>query len=150
MTAEIEKVNRNTLTATTTDGDEYVQSGICNHIQDNEFEDGVRNLAGKTSYDLYFDKFGYLAAFTQTATSGDFTLLVDGWYNETRTAEEYAVRAYIDGEIVDTDVTEKSATKFIYNDNNTLNNSWDNLRYFAGLNNDGGKADGVKTIVASV
>src|SRR5699024_3340947 len=99
VTAEIDRVNRNTLTATTTDGDEYIQSDVHNHVDWAGYDDGVRNLEGDVSYDLYLDKYGYLMVFTETAYSGNFALLTDGWYNETKTAEEFAVEAYIDGEI---------------------------------------------------
>lgn len=147
VTAEIDRVNRNTLTATTTDGDEYIQSDVHNHVDWAGYDDGVRNLEGDVSYDLYLDKYGYLMVFTETAYSGNFALLTDGWYNETKTAEEFAVEAYIDGEIQIVDVDE-NAELFIDSDSvHTQNNSWDNLFWFDGIN-DGGRA--MKTIVASL
>lgn len=60
---------RKTLTATTTDGDEYVESAVHNHTDDAYYDDGVANLTGSTSYDLYLDKFGYLGVFTETTTT---------------------------------------------------------------------------------
>ena len=147
VTATIKSVNRRTLTATTTDGDEYVESGVCNHVNRNEYEDGVGNLSGSTSYDLYLDKFGYLGVFTETATSGNFVLLVNGWYNETRAGDEYAAMVWDREaqELVDTDITD-GGELFIYHDNWTENNSWYNLKEFAGINNTGD----LETIVASL
>ena len=148
VTAEIDSVNRRTLVATTTDGDEYEESDVHNHTDDADYEDGVRNLTGGISYDLYLDKYGYLVAFTQTATSGDFTLLVDGWYNETRASDEYAVLAWDSEaqELVDTDVDD-GADLFIDDGTDTQNNSWGNLEWFNGINDDSTR---VGTIVASL
>ena len=145
VTAEIDKVNRNTLTATTTDGDEYVQSGVHNHIQDEVYMDGVKGLEGKVSYDLYLDKFGYLVAYAYTATSGDFALLTDGWFMAQRTGDEYAAMVW-DGEakkLVDTDITD-GGDLFIYDDDN---NHWGQLREITGINDD---KDNMKTLVGSL
>ena len=148
VTAEIDSVNRRELMAITTDGDEYIESGVCNHVHRDEYEDGVGNLTGSTSYDLYLDKYGYLGVFTETTTSGDFVLLVNGWYNETRASDEYAAMVWDREaqELVDTDITD-GGELFIYHDNITQNNSWYNLKEFAGINNDAGT---LETIVASL
>ena len=108
VTAEIDKVNRNTYTATTTDGDEYVESGVHEHTGWQEIVSGVRNLEGDVNYDLYLDRFGYLAAFTESDNNAGFVLLTDGWYNEARTNDEYAAMVWDREaqELVDTDITD--------------------------------------------
>ncbi len=93
-----------------------------------KFFSGVKNLSGNKSYDLYFDRYGYLVAMTETATSGDFTLLVDGWYMTQRSGNEYAALAYIDGELVDTDIT-KGGDLFI--DTTRSSNTWNALEDFS-------------------
>ena len=154
VTAEIDKVNRKTLTATTTDGDEYVESAVHNHTDDAYYDDGVANLTGSTSYDLYLDKFGYLGVFTETTTTGDFVLLTDGWYMSQRTGDEYAAMVWDREEqkLVDTDITD-GGDLFIYNNRN---NNWNQLKYFDGINNDGDdpatwtNEDDIHTIVAAL
>lgn len=147
VTAEIDKVNRNTLTATTTDGDEYIQSGVHNHIQDSDvYMDGVKGLEGGVSYDLYLDKFGYLVAYAYTATSGDFALLTDGWFMAQRTGDEYAAMVWNGEELVDTDITD-GGDLFIYDDDN---NHWGQLRKIDGINNDNGDDNAVTTLVGSL
>ena len=149
VTAEIDSVNRRTDTATTTDGDEYVESDVHNHVVWDEFDDGVVNLAGNTSYDLYLDKYGYLGVFTETATSGDFALLTDGWFMSQRAGDEYAAMVWDREaqELVDTDIT--SGGDLFISDSD--NNHWGQLEYFVGIN-DGRSAfgDDMKTIVASL
>ena len=144
VTAEIDKVNRNTLTATTTDGDEYLQSDVHNHVGWAGFEDGVRNLEGKVSYDLYLDKYDNLMVFTETAYTGDFALLTDGYFESSRTEDIYAAMVWNGEELVDTDIT-SGGDLFIYD--NRDDNDWDNLKDFAGINDDGGA---MTTIVAAL
>ena len=149
VTAEIDKVNRKTLTATTTDGDEYVESAVHNHTDDAYYDDGVANLTGSTSYDLYLDKFGYLGVFTETTTTGDFVLLTDGWYMSQRAGDEYAAMVWDREaqELVDTDITD-GGNLFIYS---TRNNNWGQLKYFDGINDDGLPVhDDIHTIVAAL
>ena len=134
VTAEIDKVNRNKLVATTTDGAEYEQSDVCNHTFNELFEDGVKNLSGKTSYDLYLDAFGNLVVFTQTATSGDFALLTDGYFQSERKNDIYGAMVWNGEELVDTDITE-NGDLFIYN--NRDDNDWGNLKVFGELNDNG-------------
>ena len=148
VTAEIDKVNRNTLTATTTDGDEYVESGVHNHIIWNGYVNGVKNLEGDINYSLYLDKYGYLAAFTESVNNAGFVLITDGWYNETRTNDEYAAMVWNGEELVDTDITD-GGELFIYNDAWTQNNSWGNLREFVPVNCNG-VDDDIHTIVAAL
>lgn len=149
VTAEIDKVNRKTLTATTTDGDEYVESAVHNHTDDAYYDDGVVNLTGSTSYDLYLDKFGYLGVFTETTTTGDFVLLTDGWYMSQRTGDEYAAMVWDREEqkLVDTDITD-GGDLFI---SDADNNHWGQLKYFDGINDDGLPVhDDIHTIVAAL
>ena len=149
VTAEIDRVNRNTLTATTTDGDEYVQSGVHNHVVWNGYVDGVRNLEGDISYDLYLDKYGYLAVFTESANASEFVLLTDGWYDRLRGGDEYAAMVWNGEELVDTDITEGG--ELFIDRSNTNNNNWDALRYFEGVNYvDPIADDNIHTIVAAL
>ena len=149
VTAEIDRVNRNTLTATTTDGDEYVQSGVHNHVVWNGYVDGVRNLEGDISYDLYLDKYGYLAVFTESANASEFVLLTDGWYDRLRGGDEYAAMVWNGEELVDTDITEGG--ELFIDRTNTNNNNWDALRYFEGVNYvDPIADDNIHTIVAAL
>jgi hypothetical protein len=150
-TKTIDSVNRNKLTATTTDGDTYEQSGVegTAYLSSTDFDEGVKNLAGKTSYDLYFDAFGYLTVFTETENSGNFVLLTDGYYKTDRSENTYAVMAYVDGALKDTDVT-GGGSLFINTSND--NNGWSKLKTFGALNNSGinGAADSIHTTVASL
>ena len=144
VTAKIDKVNRNKLTATTTDGDEYEQSGVHNHTdKDSGIKAGVTGLVGNTSYDLYFDRYGYLAAYTESTSNGEFVLLTDGWFASWKTSNEYAVKAYIDGEIQTVDIT-KGGSLFV---SNAENNEWGQLEEFGDINYTG---TATKTIVASL
>ena len=144
VTAEIDRVNRNTLTATTTDGDEYVESDVHDHVGWDGFESGVRNLEGNTSYDLYLDKYGNLMVFTETAYSGNFALLTDGWFMSQRSGDEYAAMVWNGEDLVDTDIT-SGGSLFIYDDRN--DNDWDNLKAFEDINDNG---SAMLTIVAAL
>ena len=144
VTAEIDRVNRNTLTATTTDGDEYIQSDVHNHVDWAGYVDGVRNLEGDVSYDLYLDKYGYLMVFTETAYSGNFALLTDGWFMSQRSGDEYAAMVWNGEDLVDTDIT-SGGSLFIYDDRN--DNDWDNLKAFEDINDNG---SAMLTIVAAL
>lgn len=144
VTAEIDRVNRNTLTATTTDGDEYIQSDVHNHVDWAGYDDGVRNLEGDVSYDLYLDKYGYLMVFTETAYSGNFALLTDGWFMSQRSGDEYAAMVWNGEDLVDTDIT-SGGSLFIYDDRN--DNDWDNLKAFEDINDNG---SAMLTIVAAL
>ena len=142
VTAKIDKVNRNKLVATTTDGEEYTESGVHNHIEWAGYEDGVRELAGNISYDLFLDRFGYLMAFTQSATSGEFALLVDGYYESDRKGDVYGALVWNGEELVDTDITENGD---LFISDNSNDNDWDNLKAFDGINNDPAKDSNEKT-----
>ena len=46
----IEKYVRKTETVTTTDGTDYIKSGVCEHIEDEAYMSAPELLAGKVSY----------------------------------------------------------------------------------------------------
>ena len=148
VTAEIDRVNRNTLTATTTDGDEYVQSGVHNHVVWNGYVDGVRNLEGDVNYDLYLDRFGYLAAFTESDNNAGFVLLTDGYYETGRTEDTFAAMVWDREaqELVDTDITDGGE---LFIDTNGDDNDWGNLSEFVPINYSGADDD-IQTIVAAL
>jgi hypothetical protein len=131
VTATIDKVNRNTATATTTDGDEYVESAVkgVDCMQSTLYDETVVELQGSTSYDMYLDAFGYLTVFTPTATSGDYTLILDGYYAESKNSNDYAVKAYQDGSVNVVDTTAASSKLFV--SNSVSGNSWGNLKSLA-------------------
>ena len=138
VTAEIDKVDRRNDTAITTDGDEYVESAVCNHTN-RGYYDEVTDMAGGTSYDMYLDKFGYLGVFIETATTGDFTLIVNGWYSSLKTGDEYAVLAWNGEDLETIDIT-KNGDMFIGAHYDYDGNDWDSLYPFgeAGeINNSG-------------
>ena len=141
VTAKIDKVNRNTLTATTTDGAEYVQSDVHEHIQSTAFESGVKNLSGTWTYDLYLDRGGYLAAFTQTTTAENYALLVDGWFMAQRGGDEYAAKVYNreTKELDDTDIT--SGGSWFIGNSNSDNNRWNSIKALGGSNSTGALND---------
>jgi hypothetical protein len=151
-TATIDKVDRTNLTATSTDGTEYVQSGVHGtaYMASSLYQEGVTNLAGSTSYDLYFDAFGYLTVFTESAKTGDYTLIVDGYYNQAKAADEYAVRAYQDGSLNVVDTTIASSTKFITT-NGTANNAWGAMKLLGGATGAlNGDVNSLRTTVVSL
>ena len=134
-TASFKDVSRNSKIAVTTDGTEWTQSDVCEHIEDEAFSHDVRNLAGKVSYDCYFDRGGFLAAFVKTDKAGDFRLITDGWFMEQKSrSNEYAVNAYNDaeGKLEVVDIT-KYGDLFIASAR-ALNNGWDALKYLGGTN----------------
>jgi hypothetical protein len=148
ITAKIDTVNRNKLTATTTDGTVYTQSGVAEEADDDLYlQSGVTNLAGSVSYDLYLDRYGYLAAFTESDANGNFVLLTNGWFNETKAGKEYAVKAYVDGALSTYDVT-VGGSLFVQNTSAvTMNNAWNTMRKFSDLN---GTDTNQQTIVAAM
>ena len=138
---KIDKVNKNTVTVTTEDGDEYNQSGVDMVFKVDALDDlggvtknstdnnhAITSMKGKTSYDLFFDLYGNIVAYRTSVTSGDFVLLTDGWYNVAKGGDEYAVKAYLDDEIGTYDVDEGAKDFIISDSTGTLNNSWGNLK----------------------
>ena len=143
-TATFDKINRNTRVVTTSDGTEWTESEVCEHIVDSNFQSGVTNLTGKVSYDCYFDRGGYLAAFVRSNLSNNFKLIVDGWFNQTKNGTEYAVKAYNDetGKIEVIDIG-TNAGLFISGDvDDVLNNDWNALKFFGGVNEKGADGQG--------
>ena len=158
VTAEIEKVDRNDLIATTTDGDEYTQSGVCEHTYWDEIAHGVKNLEGDVNYDLYLDKYGYLAAFTESTNNAGFVLITDGFYQSGRTEDTYAAMVWDreDQELVDTTITDGGE---LFIDHARNYNDWGYLSDVRGVNNEywNGTAyaakderDDIQTIVAAL
>ena len=60
VTAKIDKVNRNDLTATTADGTVYTQSGVCEHVYNPDYTPDVRGMADGVSYDMYLGRGDYM------------------------------------------------------------------------------------------
>ena len=148
VTAEIDRVNRNDLSATTTDGDEYIESGVHEHTGWDEIISGVRNLEGDVNYDLYLDRFGYLAAFTESDNNAGFVLLTDGYYETGRTEDTFAAMVWDREaqELVDTDITDGGE---LFIDTNGDDNDWGNLSEFVPINYSGADDD-IQTIVAAL
>ncbi len=137
----IEKYVRKTETVTTTDGTDYIKSGVCEHIEDEAYMSAPELLAGKVSYDLFLDRGGHLAAFVKSDKTSDYKLITDGWFNSTKTADEYAVRIYDEEsergdkqEIVD--ITANGSLfidrDVVNNDHTVDNNDWGALKYLGG------------------
>ena len=137
----IEKYVRKTETVTTTDGTDYIKSGVCEHIEDEAYMSAPELLAGKVSYDLFLDRGGHLAAFVKSDKTSDYKLITDGWFNSTKTADEYAVRVYDEEsergdkqEIVD--ITANGSLfidrDVVNNDHTVDNNDWGALKYLGG------------------
>ena len=122
VNAKIDKVNRTNGEVTTTDGTTYEDSSICAHAE--HYNDNPKEMAGSTNYNLYLDKYGYLAAFNEAEES--FALLVDGWYNRVKGGDEYAVKTWQDGKLQTVDVS-ANGDLFI-GGANSLNNDWDQIR----------------------
>ena len=131
VTAKIDKVNRNDLTATTADGTVYTQSGVCEHVYNPDYTPDVRGMADGVSYDMYLGRGDYMLVFVKSVAKS-FTLLVDGYYNSTSKDDQYAVKAYQDGRINNVDVG-RDGDLFI--DGHTLNNGWGAMRKMGGAGN---------------
>ncbi len=148
VTAKIDKVDRNNLTATTADGTVYEQSGVHEHIFNPDYTSDVRGMAGGVSYDMYLGRGGYMLVFVKSAAKS-FTLLADGYYNSTSKGDEYAVKAYQDGRLVNTDVTRNGG---LFIEDHNLNNGWKAMRQLGGVDNLSLNAKGtvLKTTVAAL
>ena len=132
-TTVVNTVSRLNETCTTADGETFAESGICEHSA--TLEHGVTGLATGVSYTLYLDRYGNLAAYTESADNGSLVLLTDGWYNAILSGTEYAVKAYVDGHIQTVNINTNGG--LFVNGLATSQNSWGNLREIPGLNNDG-------------
>jgi hypothetical protein len=80
------------------------------------------------TYIAYKDKAGYIATATQATQAGEFVLLTDAYYATTKAGADYAVKAYVDGEIGSYDVNARSTANFIAKGSD--NNNWGKLNKF--------------------
>ncbi|MCI9508075.1 MAG: MucBP domain-containing protein, partial [Oscillospiraceae bacterium] len=134
VTAKIDKINRNDLSATTDDGTVYEEAGVHEHIYNPDYTKHVTEMAGGVSYDMFLGRGGYVIAFVKS-TAKSFTLLVDGYYNSTSKDDQYAVKAYqdADGRIINVDIN-RNGKLFIGKDGQ--NNGWGNIRSLGGAKGD--------------
>ena len=102
---------------------------------------------------MYFDLDGNMAAYTEGANGG-LVLITNGWHRSAIGGSEYAVQAYLDGQLQTVEVG-ASGAQFINRDNS--NNQWGNLRGDFGtngkgnINNKDNNADNrVRTIIANL
>ena len=93
-TVKINTVNRagKTATATGEDGKTWSESDV--HTHSNGLNSGVTGMVGNTTYSIYFDLYGNLAAYTE-GTNGGLVLITNGWYNNTISGPEYAIQAWL-------------------------------------------------------
>ena len=138
----IDKYVRKTETVTTTDGDDYIKSDVCEHIEDEAYDAAPELLAGKVNYDLFLVRGDYLGAFVKSNLESDYKLITDGWFDSRKNADEYAVRIYNEEseradkqEIVDiTDNGELFIDRDVWNiDHSVDNNDWGALKYLGGV-----------------
>ena len=148
-TSRVTTINRSTnpVTATIESG-EKKESWV--HTHSNGLKSYLTNMVIGTNYTVYFDLYGNIAAYTE-GDVGQFTLITDGWFNQTATAREYAVQAYVDGKLQTVNIT-NNGQLFIQDGGN--NNRWGMLKTnFGGntnatsLNNNG---QNMNTIVATL
>ncbi len=138
----IDKYVRKTETVTTTDGNDYIKSDVCEHIEDEAYDAAPELLAGKVNYDLFLVRGDYLGAFVKSSLESDYKLITDGWFDSRKNADEYAVRVYDEEseradkqEIVDiTDNGELFIDRDVQNVDHTVdNNDWGALKYLGGV-----------------
>ena len=129
-TVKINTVNRaaSTATATGEDGKTWTESDV--HTHSSNMRSGLDGMVGNTTYTLYFDLYGNLAAYTE-GDNGAFVLITDGWHRSALNGSEYAVRAYIDGSFKTVELT---AGGSLFVSNGISNNTWGQLKIVEGLN----------------
>ena len=150
VTAKINSVDRNNHVATADDEAKYEESGVHEHIYNPDYVRDVREMAGGVSYDMYLGRGDYLLAFVKTAATS-FTLITDGYYNSSRNGDEYAVKAYIDGKQVNTDVSRNGAMFIDRSAAGVLNNGWNAIRQLGQTANSlNAKGTVLKTTVAGL
>ena len=121
--------------ALTVDGEDYVESDIA---YDNKLDYYAEvELAKKdTEYVFYKDFFGNIRLFgREVSDNGDLVLLTDAYYETNRSGSIAAVDAYLDGEIVDTDVYNSAYytdVEMFINTRESDNNAWGRLVAFGG------------------
>ena len=151
-TEKVNTVNRagKTITVVGEEAATYNESAV--HTHSNGLKSGVNGMVGNTTYTMYFDLDGNLAAYTEGANGG-LVLITNGWHNSTITGSEYAVQAYVDGAFQTVNVGANGA-RFIQRTGNG-DNRWGQLRHTFGentINNQGaaGYTGNVHTIVANL
>ncbi|MCI8716530.1 MAG: hypothetical protein HFF66_12145, partial [Oscillospiraceae bacterium] len=149
-TVKINTVNRagKTATATGEDGKTWSESDV--HTHSNGLNSGVTGMVGNTTYSIYFDLYGNLAAYTE-GTNGSLVLITNGWYNNTISGPEYAIQAYVDGSLQTVTVGANGGL-FIGN-NASSNNTWNQLKTTFGhssINSGNTNKNNVQTIVANL
>ena len=118
----------------TVNGKDYPQSDIeVSSIQD-MYLSNLEDAKKSTEYTFYLDFFGNIRIYEKAPVEEEqLVLLTDAYYETNRNGKAAAVDAYLNGEIVDTDVSVSSSTdwkSFIETPANS-NNSWDKLiEYF--------------------
>jgi len=152
-TEKVNTVNRagKTITVVGEDAATYNESAV--HTHSNGLKSYVSGMVGNTTYTMYFDLDGNLAAYTEGANGG-LVLITNGWYRSTIGGPEYAVQAYLDGALQTVNVS-TNGSLFIQPGTNTGNNNWNNLKHTFGTNNNinnEGQPDrqGIHTIVANL
>ena len=152
-TEKVNTVNRagKTITVVGEDAATYNESAVHTHSQG--MASGVNGMAGNTTYTMYFDLDGNMAAYTE-GVNGGLVLITNGWHRSAIGGSEYAVQAYLDGQLQTVEVG-ASGAQFINRDNS--NNQWGNLRGDFGtngkgnINNKDNNADNrVRTIIATL
>jgi len=152
-TEKVNTVNRagKTITVVGEDAATYNESAV--HTHSNGLKSYVSGMVGNTTYTMYFDLDGNLAAYTEGANGG-LVLITNGWYRSTIGGPEYAVQAYLDGALQTVNVS-TNGSLFIQPGTDTGNNNWNNLKHTFGTNNNinnEGQPDrqGIHTIVANL
>ena len=153
-TEKVDTVNRaaKTITVVGEEAATYKESAV--HTHSNGLKSGVTGMVGNTTYTMYFDLDGNLAAYTEGANGG-LVLITNGWHNSTITGSEYAVQAYVDGAFQTVNVG-ANGSRFIQR-NGGGDNRWGQLRYDFGngtINNENStnyaRNNDVHTIVANL
>ncbi|MCI8716499.1 MAG: hypothetical protein HFF66_11990, partial [Oscillospiraceae bacterium] len=150
-TVKINTVNRADTTATATGegGKTWSESDV--HTHSNGLKSGVTGMVGNTTYNIYFDLYGNLAAYTE-GTNGGLVLITNGWYNNTISGPEYAIQAWVDGKLQT--VTVGTNGSLFVGGIGQSNNTWNQLKHeFGGgsINNSNNSArTGIHTIVANL
>ncbi len=151
-TEKVNTVNRagKTITVVGEDAATYNESAV--HTHSNGLKSYVSGMVGNTTYTMYFDLDGNLAAYTEGANGG-LVLITNGWYRSTIGGAEYAVQAYLDGALQTVNVA-NNGNLFI--NPSSANNNWNALKRSFGENgninnqNLNGKDNKVHTIVANL
>ena len=127
---DVDKYTYKTETLTV-DGTDYEASGIMEHTG---YLWDLEDADKKTEYTYFQDFFGYIRAYALPAgATGSLVLLTDGYYENNRQGDEYAVNAFIEDKIVDTTVNGKHTADFI-NDGKNDKNGWGKLSAFGQYN----------------